>query len=545
MQDHISRRKFLGRAAAAGVGLWALGKGAFSCSAEPHVIQGKLLGPDFGSGHALRAPVAEHVPRRVLNTEVVIVGGGVAGLACAWWLGQRGFHDFLLLEMEAESGGNARGGSQNGLRHPWGAHYLPVPDASNLPLMSFLQEHDVVTGMDRDNRPIFNELYLCHAPEERLQMHGVWQNGLVPNTGLSADERAQIHRFFEEIEVWKKVIGSDGKRAFAIPAEMSSQDPETLRLDSLTMAAYLQEKGYDSAHLKWYLDYCCRDDYGTTLQESSAWAGIHYFAARTGGGPNAESGDVLTWPEGNAWLIARLQQGLAANRKILQRQMVFALENTADGVTALVHDLVKPNDWARVSARAAVFSGPQFVAKHVVRGYDRSLENVDYAPWLVANMRVNFEGHSLLKGIYWDNVPYGRNSLGYVYAGHQTLTQYPPREGVLTWYEPLTHLSPADARKWLLEADYEVLKARVLADMEHMHPGISAHIQALDIWRWGHGMVRPVPGLLWGDGLKALREPIGKIHFAHSDLSGISIFEEAFHRGVVAADAVLKSLQTS
>jgi glycine/D-amino acid oxidase-like deaminating enzyme len=210
MDDLISRRKFLGRAAAAGLGIWALGNGAFSCGAEPHVITGKLLGPDFANGHRLRKPLSEAKVSRFLRTEIVIVGGGVAGLACAWQLQQRGFNDFLLLEMEAECGGNARSGSQNGMRHPWGAHYLPVPDAGNLPLMTFLQQHNVVTGFDRSNRPIFNELYLCHAPEERLQIHGVWQNGLVPNTGLSPEESAQIHRFFEEIEVWKKTLGNDG-----------------------------------------------------------------------------------------------------------------------------------------------------------------------------------------------------------------------------------------------------------------------------------------------------------------------------------------------
>jgi hypothetical protein len=32
---------------------------------------------------------------------------------------------------------------------------------------------------------------------------------------------------------------------------------------------------------------------------------------------------------------------------------------------------------------------------------------------------------------------------------------------------------------------------------------------------------------------------LGNIHFAHSDLSGISLFEEAYTRGVAAAHAVL------
>lgn len=533
------------RAAAAGLGAWVLGNAAFSCHA-PRTITGGLFGPDLKSGHRLRPDIGlgkvAAAPAREVQTQLVIVGGGVAGLACAWQLRQSGFHDFVLLEMEAACGGNARGGSQNGMRHPWGAHYLPVPDARNAPLMQFLKQIEVVLGLDRDQRPIFNELYLCHSPQERLQIHGVWQHGLVPHTGVPADELAQIHRFFEAIETWKNTRGVDGKLAFSIPAETSSQDPAFLKLDQLTFAAYLKQEGYDSTYLNWYLDYCSRDDYGLPMAECSAWAGLHYFAARAGGGANAESGAVLTWPEGNGWLTNHLRKDLIADGKVLHRHMASAVANTANGVEVIAQNLEQPGQQVRVQARAAVFAGPQYVARHVVRDFDRKLEGFDYAPWLVANMRVNLQGHSLLKGMNWDNVAYDRASLGYVFAGHQSLAGHLPAEGVLTWYEPVTHMPPAEARKWLLAADYETLRDRVLADMEFMHPGISAHIEQLDVWRWGHGMVRPVPGLMTGKAIAEARMPLGRIHFAHSDLSGISIFEEAFHRGVVAADAVLAAV---
>jgi hypothetical protein len=36
--------------------------------------------------------------------------------------------------------------------------------------------------------------------------------------------------------------------------------------------------------------------------------------------------------------------------------------------------------------------------------------------------------------------------------------------------------------------------------------------------------------------------PIGAVHFAHSDLSGIPLFEEAQARGVHAAEAALRQL---
>jgi hypothetical protein len=49
-------------------------------------------------------------------------------------------------------------------------------------------------------------------------------------------------------------------------------------------------------------------------------------------------------------------------------------------------------------------------------------------------------------------------------------------------------------------------------------------------------MIRPTPGFIWGNSrrLAAIHQP--PVFFAHSDLSGISIFEEAYCRGIVAGN---------
>ena len=52
-------------------------------------------------------------------------------------------------------------------------------------------------------------------------------------------------------------------------------------------------------------------------------------------------------------------------------------------------------------------------------------------------------------------------------------------------------------------------------------------------------MIRPVPGFIWGGDRQRMQQAHGRIVFAHSDMSGISIFEEAFTRGTQAADALL------
>ena len=63
---------------------------------------------------------------------------------------------------------------------------------------------------------------------------------------------------------------------------------------------------FDSPSLRWYINYACRDDYGALAKDTSAWAGIHYFASR-----DPEEKGPLTWPEGNGWIAQHLIKKLS------------------------------------------------------------------------------------------------------------------------------------------------------------------------------------------------------------------------------------------
>jgi hypothetical protein len=47
----------------------------------------------------------------------------------------------------------------------------------------------------------------------------------------------------------------------------------------------------------------------------------------------------------------------------------------------------------------------------------------------------------------------------------------------------------------------------------------------------------PLPGIRSSPALRALGESAGRVLFAHSDLAGYSVFEEALFHGVRAAQA--------
>ena len=63
----------------------------------------------------------------------------------------------------------------------------------------------------------------------------------------------------------------------------------------------------------------------------------------------------------------------------------------------------------------------------------------------------------------------------------------------------------------------------------------------IDLWRWGHAMVRPTPGFIWS-AAPAAAETRPPLFLAHSDLSGLSLFEEAHYQGTRAAEAAMRHL---
>jgi hypothetical protein len=65
-------------------------------------------------------------------------------------------------------------------------------------------------------------------------------------------------------------------------------------------------------------------------------------------------------------------------------------------------------------------------------------------------------------------------------------------------------------------------------------------VSRLDILRLGHAMPRPTVGFLSPPArLRAQRSRDG-LFFAHSDVSGLALFEEAQELGVRAAEAALE-----
>jgi protoporphyrinogen oxidase len=528
----ISRRDFLNKT------LGAAGAAAIlsSCTIENKQVSGKLLGPNVALGHRLRN-FAFEAPSEKSNTPVVIVGGGIAGLSAAWHL-KKHHVDFTLLELEQSTGGNSTSGENNISAYPWGAHYLPIPNPSNKDLIDFLTDVKVITGFENE-LPVYNEYYLCFEPKERIYIHDHWQEGLLPVDGVPAKDRTELHRFTKMMEDYKAKIGADGKEAFCIPAAKSSLDPTYTKLDLVCMKDFLIQERFTSPYLFWYVNYCCADDYGANIKQVSAWAGIHYFASRKGKAVNAPSDAVLTWPEGNGWLAKQLREKVADN--IRTNSLVYQV-TPSDGKVSIKFFDALTNITKEILAEQVIMATPQFVNERLISGVDRKLNHkaFNYSPWMVANISLSTSlDERRGEGLCWDNVIYGSNSLGYVNATQQHINRF-EEKNVITYYLPLTGNEVNSERQRAFKTTYDEWVKFILQDLKAPHPKLISAISNIDVWRWGHGMIRPDVGFIFGQNRQAALQSINdKIHFAHSDLSGISIFEEAFYHGAEAAKKII------
>ncbi len=530
----MDRRAFFG----AGAAILAAG-----CAPRPQATPpGELLAPNHALGHRLREgsfPAAGETR----SARVVIVGAGVSGLSAAWRLRRAGFEDFALLELEQEPGGNARSGGNAVSAYPWGAHYIPLPTREARATRLLLAELGVLQGDPDAQKPRYDERALCQAPQERLYRNGTWEEGLAPLAGRTAGETGEWQRFHERMRAFEAMRGADGRRAFAIPLEFSSRDPALLALDCVTMHDWMRGEGFASEAVNWLANYACRDDYGCDYRDVSAWAGIHYFASRGASARDADRDAVLTWPEGIGFVVRNLvaRHGLRATPGAL----VHRVEEGARGVV-LDAWLAGEQRAVRYRAEHVIWAAPFGFAARALAGAPAPLVDAlrtwEYAPWLTANLTLSEPPHVHHGApLSWDNVIFESDSLGYVVATHQGVATR-PGPTVLTWYLPLAGQAPAQARQRLLSATRESWAEAALADLAKPHPEIRSITQRVDVFANGHAMVRPRPGLIWGAARSRVTGHRGRLHFAHADASGISIFEEANDRGVGAAESVLRAL---
>jgi phytoene dehydrogenase-like protein len=551
----LCRRDFL-RLLAAG----ALVDAAAGCRDRAGMMQrrvdfpGTIRGEDHTACHRLVAgrpplapegPVEADAPLR----DVVIIGAGLSGLAAAWALHRAGVDDLLVLERADDIGGVSRGGHLRGHPCPWGAHYVGLPDPDSPVIMNLLSAVGVITDFTRDHRPIIDPRYRIHKPEVNLYHGRSHSRGFYPWDLATPADLSEFHAFRRHMYCWSRWRDVQGRPAFQLPVAYATQAEEVLRLDRITMARYLDDEGFTSPLLRGYVDNRLTDEYGCLASEISAYAALLFWAGT--GGETAAPGSrpthsrALAWPEGNMFLARRLA-GLLPSGSIHTDAWVVAVRNHGDEVHVVEMD-PRTGETRVHRARACVFAAPKLRADLLIPELDtagrREHEGLEYTPWLVANLLLDECPEHDAKSLAWDNLVHGSWSLGFVNNQHfATPGQDSEQSFGLTFYASFSGQRRNATRRDLLELDWTTWAQLITDELEYILPDARRHIEQLDVWRWGHGMVRPAPGLIWGGTRDALCQPLGHIHFAGNDAGVLPLYEEAVHRGVAAAEEVLTRL---
>ncbi|MGE8320081.1 MAG: FAD-dependent oxidoreductase [Comamonas sp.] len=565
----LNRRAWLQAGAALATG-WGLGGCTPEApSASVAHIAGGFIGANIDRGHAMRDRLRQGLPlpapAATRRAQVVIAGGGIAALAAARALRLAGVHDVAVLELEDSVGGNSRAGQVAGLPCPLGAHYLPVPGDDAAEVQDLLEELGVrerVAG-----RWQYRDEYLCFSPQERLFRDGEWLEGLLQSQHAAPATLAQYRRFAA------LVTQAMATQRFSMPALRSwlpgqGVAPAHQALDAISFDTWLRQQQLGDPQLRWYLDYGCLDDFGAGAARVSAWAGLHYFASRHGFQAPGEDGEphdsVLTWPEGNGWLARRLAAPAQQAGWLHTGRTVLAIAEERHGVQVDALD-VATGTIERWQAAHCIVALPVFIARQVVQNpppfVAAAAQVLDWAPWLVANVHIRAPladrpgAEPAWDNVFYDDVANG--GLGYVNAGHQRLNAQQQLPTVLTCYRALAGAQgdPGAARAALARLAWPEARDAALAPLARAHPDIFEKATRIDVMRYGHAMAIPRPGaqtvlsqiglqrpsskrqqLLNGEQTTLLPTPgSARLHFAHGDWSGYSVFEEAFTRGHHAA----------
>ena len=342
-----------------------------------------------------------------------------------------------------------------------------------------------------------------------------------PAVGLTQKDRDQFQHL-EDLFVKFRASGE-----FTIPLELG-RTSKFQDLDRLSFSDWLQQQGCDSRLVNWYMNYACRDDYGALAKDTSAWAGLHYFCSR-----EVEEKGPLTWPEGNGWITRRLLEYVGEN--VRTNEMVHHIAETKRGFSVFSGE-------TEFQSEFVIFAAPTFLAPYLLEGFPR-LHDFVYSPWLTANLTLERIPDSRGAEPTWDTVFLDSPTLGYVDDTHQSLRTHIDRT-VWTFYWSLVDGTPAENRQFLLEKDWSYWKEAILHDLERVHSDIRQCVSRIDVMRMGHAMIRPAVGSVFSEERLRLALPRrdSRLLFANSDLSSISIFEEAQYHGVLAAQTVLERL---
>lgn len=500
----MKRRKFIQLTSLASLPLilkscdWATDTPVFGITVHTDIHTGHLI---FESRDW---PVANS-----LNTETLIVGGGIAGLAAASQLKGR---DFILCELSDNLGGTSSFHTHEGVTFAQGAHYdLAYPANYGEEVLGLLEELDIIEFEPWKKNWTFKDRHhiISSRRESRCYTEGQFREEVLPPSPLYDQFLKLIQEYSGEMKMPTPLI-----------------DDTYRELNDQSFLVFLNERLTLTPEFIRGLDYHMLDDWGGTTNEVSALAGIHYFACRP---YYKQVVDLFSPPEGNGYFIKKL----AAQHKseLLTRHLVSQIQELDDGFEVTVLDVAQKSI-KKINAQNVVYAGQKHALKYIMPSQYPRFENTDYAPWLVLNFVLNNELEDLG---YWQNemLVEDQTFMGFVDSNMQYAE--PQETRVLTAYYCLPPSSREDLRN--VEANKAVITEKTLGYLNtYFDRDISDMVRHVYVKVMGHAMPVPKSGYLFQDANVDRRHP--NLTFAGVDNHRLPLLFEAMDSGIQAVKAL-------
>ncbi len=441
--------------------------------------------------------------------EVVVVGGGIAGLAAAWELRDR---DVLVLEAGDRLGGRLHSEPRGEYWLNFGAHVFGGPDtASGRLLQAAGVELRPVPG--RLAAVSLNGKLVASGPVEAFPLR------------LPLSPRARIALARTGVKLRIAV-----RRYAAIAAPRVGEDPARRQqrmlefLDDRSFADFLGPVPADVDLL-----------FRSTLTRSSgepedlaAGYGIGYFHLVW----NRDSGLSRNVIGGSGAAVEALTAGLGA--RVRTGAVVHSVAADGGGVHVRYF-----HNGAEHEARAgaAVVATPAYVTRDLVAGLPdatvAALDEIPYGPYVVGAFLTRETGPMPWDDLYAVATP--KRSFSMLFNTANVLRHGSRRPG-----GSLMVYAAAGFARRLADLDDDEIERRFLADLHELFPDTRGIVQETVVHRWERGLPYPRPGrsLLQ----PALTQPLAPIHLA-GDYLGTWYTETAVQTGIAAGQAIRARLE--